>query len=147
MSDLVSFRICRAPQRVIPDSSSTVPVLRQVPYNLANVPAIQLLAGTLQNIVESNDYRQAANDFINDDDLFVGRTTKLADPILALDRWLADRGNRAAPDAILNALDFDPQAVVASEEWWVSRLRIGNSIIVAMLVPVSPEIRVRPDAI
>jgi hypothetical protein len=139
MSDLVRFRVARAPQRRIPD-----------PVSLVEVGPSKLIDAWL----ESQDLAQLAAGYLGDLGV-TARTAQLelddgdlARPfarLRALDRELARAGNRPTvkevTDTVRDLFDQAPRELV-QDPWWLQlRGLISEALVAATVVTVTPDLR------
>ncbi|MBI5783767.1 MAG: hypothetical protein HZA69_08490 [Gammaproteobacteria bacterium] len=166
MSDILNFRLARAPQRQVPKLSldlyplpasqgdnppgetASVVMRRSSGPTSANAGRFggssflaQLLAsGSTGSRTASATGSRAASAYVTSP-AFLGGGAPLDVPLRELDSWLTANGNRVEPSDISKFLKKKLTDIVQAPNWVPMRQALADSLIASMLADVDPAIR------
>jgi hypothetical protein len=150
MTDVLSLRVARAPQRLLNEN-----VVRWPREDSADVPARRGAAGAPKRrrprdgdllgrmLAEPGNAHAVATSFVHSR-RFAGGGAALARPVRELDTWLVRHDNRADPRTVIGeALRLFGQPLadeVATAAWQNDRRRVYDSLLAAIVARTAPAI-------
>lgn len=146
MSDIMNFRLMRAPQRYTP--SRTFDLFPQVDpgdgilLTDAHNTLLRHVNGLIDQLATASrdEAVEIANTYVTSS-TFAGGGVPLAPPLRALDKWLTEYKNRAEPAAIIKFLNVSPSTIVNDPSWKPTLRLLADSLVMAMIADVDPAVR------
>ena len=165
MAEIMRFRLTRAPQKRAPDPDVCIPVFREKLDTLTGLRAyMEGNDGPLDLLIKDilNDPSPYVPGYEIGGATVLDKPATLATPIDHLENWLTGRGNQPDVKELsgeLNKLsktfyDVSGKMVpatsdlkenarfliqIAGDDWWIDRLNIGLSLIVAIILNSEPS--------
>jgi hypothetical protein len=144
MSELMRFRVARAPKRSLPLTSEAFVPLYLAPdrsqfWQRIKVPAALPLGDFLPTLLSSEDGFEIATNYVAGPQ-FVGDASYLSSPAGQLDLWLSSKENRPSPAELLAELGEAPGEILLHPEWRADRVNVADSLVAAMVAGVDTSI-------
>lgn len=149
MSEIMRFRVARAPQRSLPLSENFVP-LYYLNVDTATVAtnaipsSVSQIDNFLNTLLSNPNVVAFANSYIASSGIFVSNASHLTSPIVRLDVWLSQNNNRPDPKKLileLGATLIDVKNLMKTADWIIDRRNVANSLVLSMITDVDPSIR------
>jgi len=146
MSELMRFRLSRAPQRAVPDPLSIISLDRESPCQnpLDAARAVSPRSSLVVQLLENHFPRDVAAAFI-EGGAFLKPHMGFPEPVNVvqhLDSWLTAQSNSPDPSELNKWLRGEAKDLVnQTPSWWIVRRAVSDSLIASLFADVSLETR------